>query len=88
MRHYRRRLCPAAAAHALGTGDVRRVPPRDERGDILGVALMASVLAYSSFQYGVKVQGPSVAGIFMYLLPVYGVSMAVIFLASNYRPFT
>lgn len=54
---------------------------------ILGVALMASVLAYSSFQYGVKVLGPSVAGIFMYLLPVYGVSMAVIFLGEQLQAF-
>ena len=54
---------------------------------ILGVALIASVLAFSTFQYGVKILGPSVAGIFMYLLPIYGVSLAVIFLGEQLQTF-
>ena len=50
---------------------------------IFGVALVASVLAFSCFQYGVKVVGPSTAGLFMYLLPPYGVVMAVVFLGEE-----
>ncbi len=50
---------------------------------IFGVALIASVLAFSCFQYGVKIVGPSTAGLFMYLLPPYGVLMAVIFLGEE-----
>lgn len=54
-----------------------------EWASIFGVALVASVLAFSSFQYGVKVLGPSVTGVFMYLLPPYGVMMAVLFLGEK-----
>lgn len=51
--------------------------------NIAGIVLLASLLAFSTFQYGVKVIGPSLTGIFMYLLPVYGVSLAVIFLGEK-----
>ncbi|WP_417769839.1 DMT family transporter [Stappia sp.] len=50
---------------------------------IFGVALVASVLAFSCFQYGVRIVGPSTAGLFMYLLPPYGVIMAVLFLGEE-----
>ncbi|WP_417773254.1 DMT family transporter [Stappia sp.] len=50
---------------------------------ILGLALGASVLAFSTFQYGVKVVGPSTTGLFMYLLPPYGVLMSVVFLGEE-----
>ncbi|MCA1297052.1 DMT family transporter [Stappia indica] len=49
---------------------------------IFGVAVVSSVLAFSCFQYGIKVVGPSVTGVFMYLLPPYGVLMAVVFLGE------
>ncbi|NKB52441.1 MAG: EamA family transporter [Rhizobiaceae bacterium] len=51
--------------------------------NIAGIVLLASLLAFSFFQYGVKVLGPSVTGIFMYLLPVYGVGLAVLFLGEE-----
>lgn len=54
---------------------------------ILGVAIIASALAYSTFQYGIKVLGPSVAGVFMYLLPVYGIALAVLLLGEQVRAF-
>ena len=54
---------------------------------IMGVALIASVLAFSAFQYGIKILGPSVAGIFMYLLPIYGVSLAIVFLGEQLHSF-
>ena len=54
---------------------------------IVGIVAFASLLAFSSFQYGVKVLGASVSAIFMYLLPVYGVGLAVIFLGERLAPF-
>jgi drug/metabolite transporter (DMT)-like permease len=51
--------------------------------NIAGIVCLASLLAFSMFQYGVKVIGPSLTGIFMYLLPVYGVSLAVTFLGEE-----
>ena len=51
--------------------------------NIAGIVFISSLLAFSSFQYGVKVLGASVAGISLYLLPVYGVSLAVIFLGEK-----
>ncbi|NRG18741.1 DMT family transporter [Rhizobiales bacterium] len=50
---------------------------------IAGIALVSSVLAFSCFQYGVKVLGPATTGVFMYLLPPYGVMMAVVFLGED-----
>lgn len=54
---------------------------------IAGVALIASVLAFTCFQYGIKVVGPATTGLFMYLLPPYGVMMAVLFLGEELRLF-
>lgn len=51
--------------------------------NIAGIVFLASLLAFSMFQYGVKVIGPSLTGIFMYLLPVYGVGLAVMFLGEE-----
>lgn len=51
--------------------------------NIAGIVILASLLAFSMFQFGVKVLGPSLTGIFMYLLPVYGVGLAVIFLGEE-----
>lgn len=51
--------------------------------NIAGIVLFASLIAFSAFQHGVKVAGAPIAGIFMYLLPVYGVGMAVIFLGEE-----
>ncbi|WP_186395168.1 MULTISPECIES: DMT family transporter [unclassified Stappia] len=50
---------------------------------IFGLALIASVLAFYCFQHGIAVVGPSTAGLFMYLLPPYGVIMAVVFLGEE-----
>lgn len=48
--------------------------------NIAGIVFFASLLAFSSFQFGVRELGASVAGVFMYLLPAYGVLMATVFL--------
>ncbi len=52
-----------------------------------GIILFASLMAFSGFQYGVRNLGAPVTGIFMYLLPVYGVALAVIFLGEALKPF-
>lgn len=49
---------------------------------VAGIILIASLLAFSGFQYGIRVLGSSVAGVFMYLLPVYGVALSVILLGE------
>lgn len=50
---------------------------------IFGVAILASVLAFSFYQFGVKRAGPAIASVFMYLLPVYGVGLSVLFLGET-----
>lgn len=47
---------------------------------ILGVALIPSVLAFSAFQFGLKVLGATVVGMFTYLMLPAGVVMAAFFL--------
>ena len=54
---------------------------------IVALAIFPSVLAFSAFQYGIKVLGPSLAGVFMYLLPPYGVALAVVFLGEAFRAY-
>lgn len=44
---------------------------------IAGIVLISSLLAFSTFQYGIRRIGASTAGVFMYLMPVYGVLLAV-----------
>ncbi len=52
-----------------------------------GIVLLASLIAFSTFQYGVKVLGPSVAGIFMYMLPPFGIGFAWLFLGETIERF-
>jgi len=54
---------------------------------IAGIVIFASVLSYSTYQYGVKRAGPALTSIFMYLLPVYGIALAVLFLGETLRPY-
>lgn len=54
---------------------------------IVALAIFPSVLAFSAFQCGIKVLGPSVAGVFMYLLPPYGVALAVVFLGEAFHAY-
>lgn len=56
-------------------------------GAIGGIVVFASLLAFSGFQYGVRVLGPSLAGIFMYLMPPFAVTMAVIFLGETFQAY-
>jgi drug/metabolite transporter (DMT)-like permease len=54
---------------------------------IAAIVVVSSVLPFSAFQYGVKVVGPAVASVFMYLLPPYGVALAWLFLGEAFRPY-
>ncbi len=54
---------------------------------IAGVALIASIASFLTYQYSIRLVGPSIAGMFMYLMTPYGVGMAVIFLGERLQPF-
>lgn len=54
---------------------------------VAGIIVIASLMAFSGFQYGVRALGPSIAGLFMYLLTPFGVALAVFFLAERLEPF-
>lgn len=54
---------------------------------VAGIVVIASLMAFSGFQYGVRTLGPSLTGIFMYLLPVYGVVLAILFLGERFEAF-
>ena len=56
-------------------------------GGIAGIVVFASLLAFSSFQFGLRQLGPSLTGVFMYLMPPYGVLLAVVFLGERLQPF-
>jgi len=59
----------------------------DVWGYVAGIVVLSSLIAFSSFQYGVKIVGSSVAGIYLYLLPVYGVTLAVLLLGEQLYAF-
>ena len=54
---------------------------------IAGVAIVSSVLAFSTYQKGIAVVGPGRAGPFMYLMPAWAAVMAVLFLGEAFQPF-
>ena len=51
--------------------------------NITGMVFISSILAFLIFQIGVKHVGPSLTSLFMYLLPLYGVGLSVIFLNES-----
>jgi drug/metabolite transporter (DMT)-like permease len=54
---------------------------------ILALAIVPSVLAYGIYQIGIKAVGPSVTGVFLYLIPVYGVVLATLLLGESFHPY-
>ena len=50
--------------------------------NITGIVIFSSLLAFSTFQFGLRELGASLAGVFMYLLPAYGVLLARIVLGE------
>lgn len=55
--------------------------------NILGIIFSSSIVAFLGFQHAVRFAGPAIAGIFMYLLPVYGVGLAVLLLGEKFEIF-
>lgn len=78
-------LFPFAAVETLWTGNFPSTP--FAWLCISGIVLISSLLAFSSFQNGVRVVGASTTSIFMYLLPVYGVTLAVWLLGEQLHAF-
>ncbi len=54
---------------------------------ITGLVVFSSVLSYAAYQFGVKRFGPSTTGMMLYLLPAYGVVLAIIFLGETLQAF-
>jgi drug/metabolite transporter (DMT)-like permease len=54
-------------------------------GGIAGIVVFSSLLAFSGYQYGVARLGASTASVFMYLLPPYGVGLAVLVLGEPFQ---
>ncbi|MAS07456.1 MAG: EamA family transporter [Ahrensia sp.] len=54
---------------------------------IAGIVLISSLLAFSTFQFGVRALGASIAGVFMYLLPPYGVGLAILLLGEEFHTY-
>ena len=54
---------------------------------IASVALFSSVLAYIFWNQGVAQVGASVAGLFVHLMPVFGIVLAWIFLGERLAPY-
>ncbi len=56
-------------------------------GALVAVALFSSVLAYIFWNRGVEAIGANVAGLFVHLMPVFGVVLAWLFLGERLAPF-
>ena len=56
-------------------------------GALVSVALFSSVLAYLFWNRGVEVLGASVAGLFVHLMPVFGIVLAWVFLNEQLMPY-
>lgn len=54
---------------------------------ITGIIGLSSLIAFSTFQHGIRILGPSITSIFMYLLPVFGVGFAWYFLDEKIENF-
>jgi drug/metabolite transporter (DMT)-like permease len=54
---------------------------------LLAVALFSSVLAYLFWNRGVEEVGANVAGLFVHLMPVFGIVLAWAFLGEDLAPF-
>ncbi len=54
---------------------------------ILALGLFSSVIAYIFWNRGVREVGANVAGLFMHLMPVFGVVLAWLFLGERLEPF-
>lgn len=55
--------------------------------NISGIIFSSSLAAFLAYQHSVRTVGPALAGIFMYLLPGYGVGLAVLLLGEKFEHF-
>ncbi|MEP2944381.1 MAG: DMT family transporter [Hyphomicrobiales bacterium] len=54
---------------------------------ITGLVIFSSLAAFLAYQHSIRVAGPAISGIFMYLLPAYGVGLAVLILGESFEKF-
>ncbi|NJR13271.1 MAG: DMT family transporter [Phyllobacteriaceae bacterium] len=78
-------LLPAVVWVALDGGAI--VPAAAAWPRIAGLVLLSSLAAFGLFQFGVRALGASLTGIFMYMMPPYGVLMAIVFLGETLERF-
>lgn len=50
---------------------------------IVALAIVPSLLSFSSYQYSIKTVGAPLTSVFMYLFPPYGVALSVVFLGER-----
>lgn len=50
---------------------------------LAGIIVISSLMAFSGYQFGIRKLGPSLAGMFMFLMTPFGVILAVIFLGEK-----
>lgn len=78
-------LLPFYLLETLLVAPVRPTP--EALLSIAGVALVSSVLSYSSYQKGIALVGPSRAGPFLYLMPLYAALLAVLLLGERFHAY-
>lgn len=74
-------LLPATVVEGLAGAPVVLTPAAV--ASVIGVAVFASILALGSYQKAVDMVGSAKAGPFMYLMPIYGAGLAVLFLGET-----
>ncbi len=78
-------LAPGALLETLSRGTV---PHTMREGALVGaLALFSSTIAFSCYQYGVRVLGPAITACFLYLMPLFGVLMATLLLGEELHPY-
>ncbi|MGV8939377.1 MAG: DMT family transporter [Allorhizobium sp.] len=76
-------LAPAAAYEFLNGG--LRPDTVSDWTKLAGIILFASLAAFLCFQHAVRVFGPAMAGITLYLMPPISIVMAVLFLGEHFE---
>ena len=81
-------LMGIAPLHLATTGlGLGFTPTWETVGAILYVCVFASVIAYICWNRGVREVGPSRAGVFMHLLPLFSALLALVFLGESLAPY-
>ena len=81
-------LIPLSVLYVWETGQGERFALNPANiTSILYVALFPSVLAFIFWNQSVKTVGPNKAGLFLYLMPVFGTILSIIFLGETFHLF-